>query len=65
MTSDDFFEFIKGTLRIWANRHGEIKRCQRCGRDYRSAGKNDPRICPECLRETTFIGGPLDDKYRS
>lgn len=62
MTANDFFEIIKGTLRIFANRHCEILRCKQCGREYPSRGLRDIGICPECLREQTFIGGALDDK---
>lgn len=65
MNAYDFFEVIGSTLRIWANRHCEIRKCERCGREYRSKVKDDVGVCPECLRETTFIGGPLDDHFRS
>lgn len=66
MTANDFFEVVGNRLRIWANRHCEILRCSKCGREYRSSGKNDPGVCPECLAETHFIGGALDndDSYK-
>ena len=63
MIINDFIEFIAGVIHIHAL--CETKKCEKCGREYPSRGKRDIGICPNCLREQNFIGGPLDDKRRS
>lgn len=65
MIINDFVDFFKDHFRIFANKHCEILRCQQCGREYPSRGLRDIGICPECLREQTFIGGALDDRNTS
>lgn len=65
MTANDFFEIIRDRIRIFANRHCEILKCQKCGREYPSRGIRDIGICPDCLREQNFIGGALDDRNES
>ena len=57
----DFFKQIADSFkRLRINACAETFICKKCGKEYISRGKMDPGICPECKRENTFIGGPLD-----
>lgn len=59
MIINSFVDFFKDHFRIFANKHCEILMCKKCRREYPSSGKNDIGVCPECIREMNFIGGPL------
>ena len=61
MVLNDFLDYFKDHFRIFANKHCEILKCKQCGREYPRRGLKDIGICPECLRENHFVGGPLDD----
>lgn len=61
MIINDFIDFFKDHFRVFADKHCEILKCKKCGREYPSSGIADIGICQECQREMNFIGGPMDD----
>ena len=65
MITNNFLDFFKDYFRIFADKHCEILKCKQCGREYPSRGLRDIGICPECLRQSNNIGGPLDDNSGS
>ena len=61
MIVNTFIDYFKDHFRIFANKHCELLICKQCGREYPSRGVRDIGVCPECLREGNFMGGPMDD----